>query len=75
MVAVLLLEQNKLDIPTICAVRCNGPLGIRRALFLFTLVPITAGGYFPNMAISATVRNHLLLIIFNTCQLYRYVIG
>ena len=43
---VLSLEQNKVDIPTIRAVRvaAMGPLGgIGDALFWFTLVPITAG--------------------------------
>ena len=43
---VLSLEQNKVDIPTIRAVRvaAMGPLGgIGDALFWLTLVPITAG--------------------------------
>ena len=62
---VLSLEQNKLDIPTIRAVRVSamGPLGgIGDALFWFTLVPITAG-------ISGNVfAPFLFLIIFNIAQ-------
>jgi len=68
---VLSLEQNKLDIPTIRAVRVSamGPLGgIGDALFWFTLVPITAG-ITSNMAISGNVfAPFLFLIIFNIAQ-------
>ena len=68
---VLSLEQNKVDIPTIRAVRVSamGPLGgIGDALFWFTLVPITAG-ITSNMAISGNVfAPFLFLIIFNIAQ-------
>lgn len=68
---VLSLEQNKVDIPTIRAVRvaAMGPLGgIGDALFWFTLVPITAG-ITSNMAISGNVfAPFLFLIIFNVFQ-------
>lgn len=55
---VLSLEQNKVDIPTIRAVRvaAMGPLGgIGDALFWLTLVPITAG-ITSNMAINGNAR-------------------
>lgn len=68
---VLSLEQNKVDVPTIRAVRVSamGPLGgIGDALFWFTLVPITAG-ITSNMAISGNVfAPFLFLIIFNVFQ-------
>ncbi len=68
---VLSLEQNKVDIPTIRAVRVSamGPLGgIGDALFWFTLVPITAG-ITSNMAITGNVfAPFLFLIIFNLAQ-------
>lgn len=68
---VLSLEQNKVDIPTIRAVRvaAMGPLGgIGDALFWFTLVPITAG-ITSNMAISGNIAApFIFLIVFNAFQ-------
>lgn len=68
---ILSMEQKKVDIPTIRAVRVSlmGPLGgIGDALFWMTLVPITAG-ICSNMAISGNVFGPILfLIIFNLVQ-------
>ena len=68
---VLSLEQNKVDIPTIRAVRvaAMGPLGgIGDALFWLTLVPITAG-ITSNMAINGNAAAPLIfLVIFNVVQ-------
>ena len=68
---VLSLEQNKVDIPTIRAVRvaAMGPLGgIGDALFWLTLVPITAG-LTANMAMEGQIIGAVLfLIIFNAVQ-------
>ncbi|MCW6663528.1 PTS system mannose/fructose/sorbose family transporter subunit IID [Aerococcaceae bacterium NML190073] len=68
---VLSLEQNKVDIPTIRAVRvaAMGPLGgIGDALFWFTLVPITAG-ITAQMALDGNVIAPLLfLAVFNAVQ-------
>lgn len=68
---VLSLEQNKVDIPTIRAVRvaAMGPLGgIGDALFWFTLVPITAG-ITSNMAIAGNLAApFIFLIVFNVFQ-------
>ena len=68
---VLSLEQNKVDIPTIRAVRvaAMGPLGgIGDALFWLTLVPITAG-ITSNMAINGSLAGPILfLLIFNIVQ-------
>ncbi|AEB06525.1 PTS system N-acetylgalactosamine-specific EIID component, Man family [Coriobacterium glomerans PW2] len=68
---VLSLEQNKLDIPTIRAVRvaAMGPLGgIGDAIFWLTLVPITAG-ITSNMAISGNMlAPFIFLAIFNVVQ-------
>jgi len=68
---VLSMEQKKIDIPTIRAVRVSlmGPLGgIGDALFWMTLVPISAG-ICSNMAISGSVFGPILfLIIFNVVQ-------
>ncbi|QWT17447.1 PTS system mannose/fructose/sorbose family transporter subunit IID [Collinsella sp. zg1085] len=68
---VLSLEQNKMDIQTIRAVRISAasPLGgIGDALFWLTLVPITAG-ITSNMAIQGNAFAPLaFLIVFNVCQ-------
>lgn len=68
---ILSMEQKKVDIPTIRAVRVSlmGPLGgIGDALFWMTLVPISAG-ICSNMAISGNVFGPILfLIIFNVVQ-------
>ncbi|WP_058271160.1 PTS system mannose/fructose/sorbose family transporter subunit IID [Olsenella massiliensis] len=68
---ILSMEQKKVDIPTIRAVRVSlmGPLGgIGDALFWMTLVPITAG-ICSNMAISGNVFGPILfLVIFNIVQ-------
>lgn len=68
---VLSLEQNKVDIPTIRAVRvaAMGPLGgIGDALFWFTLVPIVAG-IASQMALDGSVMGPILfLAIFNAAQ-------
>ena len=68
---VLSLEQNKVDIPTISAVRvaAMGPLGgIGDALFWLTLVPITAG-ITSNMAINGNAAAPIIfLVIFNVVQ-------
>ncbi len=68
---VLSMEQKKIDIPTIRAVRVSlmGPLGgIGDALFWMTLVPISAG-ICSNMAIGGSVFGPILfLIIFNAVQ-------
>lgn len=68
---VLSLEQNKVDIPTIRAVRvaAMGPLGgIGDALFWFTLVPITAG-ITSQMALDGSILGPILfLLIFNIFQ-------
>ncbi|MGI6229973.1 MAG: PTS system mannose/fructose/sorbose family transporter subunit IID [Tractidigestivibacter sp.] len=68
---VLSMEQKKVDIPTIRAVRVSlmGPLGgIGDALFWMTLVPITAG-ICSNMAIAGNVFGPILfLIVFNVVQ-------
>lgn len=68
---VLSLEQNKVDIPTIRAVRvaAMGPLGgIGDALFWMTLVPILAG-ITSNMAINGSIAApFIFLIVFNIVQ-------
>ncbi|MDO5048209.1 MAG: PTS system mannose/fructose/sorbose family transporter subunit IID [Anaerococcus sp.] len=68
---ILSLEQNKLDVPTIRAVRvaAMGPLGgIGDALFWFTLVPIVAG-ISSNMALQGQIAGPILfLVIFNIAQ-------
>ena len=68
---ILSLEQNKVDIPTIRAVRvaAMGPLGgIGDALFWFTLVPITAG-ITSQMALEGNIFAPILfLLIFNIFQ-------
>ncbi len=68
---VLSLEQNKVNIPTIRAVRvaAMGPLGgIGDALFWFTLVPITAG-ITSQMALDGSIVAPILfLLIFNVAQ-------
>lgn len=68
---VLSLEQNKVDIPTIRAVRVSlmGSLGgIGEAIFWFTLVPITAG-IASNMAIEGNIAApFIFLILFNIVQ-------
>ncbi|MDD7306244.1 MAG: PTS system mannose/fructose/sorbose family transporter subunit IID [Peptoniphilaceae bacterium] len=68
---ILSLEQNKLDVPTIRAVRvaAMGPLGgIGDAIFWFTLVPIAAG-ISSNMALQGHIAGPILfLIIFNVVQ-------
>lgn len=68
---VLSLEQNKVDIPTIRAVRvaAMGPLGgIGDAIFWMTLVPIVAG-ITSNMAIAGNIAApFIFLIIFNAVQ-------
>lgn len=68
---VLSMEQNKLDVPTIRAVRvaAMGPLGgIGDALFWFTLVPIVAG-ISSNMALQGSIAGPILfLVIFNAFQ-------
>lgn len=68
---VLSLEQNKVDIPTIRAVRvaAMGPLGgIGDALFWMTLVPILAG-ITSNMAINGSIAApFIFLILFNIVQ-------
>ncbi len=67
----LSLEQNKVDIPTIRAVRVSlmGPLGgIGDALFWMTLVPIL-GGITSNMAIEGNIAGpFIFLIVFNVVQ-------
>lgn len=68
---VLSLEQNKVDIPTIRAVRvaAMGPLGgIGDALFWMTLVPILAG-ITSNMAVNGAIAApFIFLIVFNAIQ-------
>lgn len=68
---VLSLEQNKVNIPTIRAVRvaAMGPLGgIGDALFWFTLVPVTAG-ITSQMALDGSIMAPILfLLIFNLAQ-------
>lgn len=68
---ILSMEQKKVDIPTIRAVRVSlmGPLGgIGDALFWMTLVPITAG-ICSNMAIQGNAFGPILfLLIFNVVQ-------
>lgn len=68
---VLSLEQNKVDIPTIRAVRVAimGPFGgIGDAIFWLTLVPITAG-ITSNMAINGNAMAPIIfLVIFNVVQ-------
>lgn len=68
---ILSLEQNKVEIPTIRAVRvaAMGPLGgIGDALFWFTLVPITAG-ISSNLALGGSIAGPILfLVIFNLAQ-------
>ena len=68
---VLSLEQNKVDIPTIRAVRvaAMGPLGgIGDAIFWLTLIPITAG-ITANMSLSGNIFGPILfLLIFNGVQ-------
>ena len=62
---VLSLEQNKVDIPTIRAVRvaAMGPLGgIGDALFWLTLVPITAG-ITSNMAINGNAAAPIIFLL------------
>lgn len=69
---VLSLEQNKVNVPTIRAVRvaAMGPLGgIGDALFWFTLVPITAG-ITAQMALDGSIMGPIMfLLIFNIAQL------
>ena len=69
---VLRLEQNKVDIATIRAIRlaAMGPLGgIGDAIFWFTLVPILAG-ITANMAIyqNSLAATIIFLVIFNIVQ-------
>lgn len=68
---ILSMEQKKVDIPTIRAVRvaAMGPLGgIGDALFWLTLVPITAG-ITSNMAINGNAAAPIIfLVIFNVVQ-------
>ena len=68
---ILSLEQNKVEIPTIRAVRvaAMGPLGgIGDALFWFTLVPISAG-IASNLALQGSIAGPILfLVIFNVFQ-------
>lgn len=67
---ILSMEQKKVDIPTIRAVRVSlmGPLGgIGDALFWMTLVPITAG-ICSNMAISGNAA--LLLVLQEELHAY-----
>ena len=68
---ILSLEQNKVEVPTIRAVRvaAMGPLGgIGDALFWFTLVPITAG-ISSNLALQGHIAGPILfLVIFNVAQ-------
>lgn len=68
---ILSMEQKKVDIPTIRAVRVSlmGPLGgIGDAIFWMTLVPILAG-ICSNMAISGNAFGPILfLIVFNAVQ-------
>lgn len=68
---ILSLEQNKVEIPTIRAVRvaAMGPLGgIGDALFWFTLVPIVAG-ISSNMALQGNIAGPILfLVVFNLFQ-------
>lgn len=69
---VLRLEQNKVDIPTIRAVRvaAMGPLGgIGDAIFWFTLVPILAG-ITSRMAIQSQtwLAPIIFLVVFNLVQ-------
>lgn len=68
---VLSLEQNKVDIPTIRAVRvaAMGPLGgIGDAIFWFTLVPITAAIASQWALQGNPLAPFLFLIIFNAVQ-------
>ena len=68
---ILSLEENKVEIPTIRAVRvaAMGPLGgIGDALFWFTLVPIVAG-ISSNMALQGSIAGPILFcVVFNICQ-------
>ena len=68
---ILSLEENKVEIPTIRAVRvaAMGPLGgIGDALFWFTLVPIVAG-ISSNMALQGHIAGPILFfIVFNIFQ-------
>ncbi|MDY3005577.1 PTS system mannose/fructose/sorbose family transporter subunit IID [Anaerococcus sp. AGMB00486] len=68
---ILSLEQNKVEIPTIRAVRvaAMGPLGgIGDAIFWFTLVPIVAG-ISSNMALQGSIAGPILFFtVFNICQ-------
>lgn len=68
---ILSMEQKKVDIPTIRAVRVSlmGPLGgIGDAIFWMTLVPILAG-ITSNMAIAGNIFGPILfLIVFNIIQ-------
>lgn len=68
---VLSLEQNKVDIQSIRAVRISAasPLGgIGDALFWLTLVPITAG-LTSNMAIDGNIAAPIIfLLVFNIAQ-------
>lgn len=68
---ILSLEQNKVEIPTIRAVRvaAMGPLGgIGDALFWFTLVPISAG-IASNLALQGHIAGPIVfLLIFNIAQ-------
>lgn len=68
---ILSMEQKKVDIPTIRAVRVSlmGPLGgIGDALFWMTLVPILAG-ITSNMAIGGSIFGPILfLVVFNLVQ-------
>lgn len=65
------MEQKKVDIPTIRAVRVSlmGPLGgIGDAIFWMTLVPILAG-ITSNMAINGSIAGPIIfLLIFNIIQ-------
>jgi PTS system N-acetylgalactosamine-specific IID component len=68
---ILSMEQKKVDIPTIRAVRVSlmGPLGgIGDAIFWMTLVPILAG-ITSNMAIAGNIFGPILfLVVFNVIQ-------
>lgn len=75
---VLSMEQNKMEIPTIRAVRIStaAPLGgIGDALFWFTLIPIVAG-MTCGMAISGNIMGPILyfVIAFGVEMVLRYVL-
>lgn len=75
---VLSMEQNKMEIPTIRAVRIStaAPLGgIGDALFWFTLIPIVAG-MTCGMAISGNIMGPIMyfVIAFGVEMVLRYVL-